>query len=100
VLLLQVRKPGLRRGDLELALAHVLEVLGRAHDQVHDRPDEREQRSRRGARDEHRVRDPAVSVGEGPVDQREPDHHEEQEKQVDGQCQPTVLDAEQGYRTH
>ena len=39
----------LGRLHLQLALAHVLEVLGRAQDHVDDRPDEREQRCRRRA---------------------------------------------------
>ena len=40
-------QPRLGRLHLELALAHVLEVLGRAQDHVDDRADEREQRRRR-----------------------------------------------------
>ena len=36
-MLLELAQPRLGGGDLELALAHVLEVLGRAHDQVDDR---------------------------------------------------------------
>ena len=100
VLMLDVGEPRLRGRDLELPLAHVVEVLRRAHDQVDDRPDEREQRRRRGARDQHRIGDPAVSVAPRPVDEREPDHHEEQQQQVDRKVQPAVFDAEQGDGAH
>src|SRR5438128_383809 len=41
--LLDLRQPRLRRGDLQLALAHVVQVLGRPHDRVDDRADEREE---------------------------------------------------------
>src|SRR5215211_3439879 len=100
LLVLEIREPGLRRGDLDLALTYVHQVLGRANDEVHDRPDEREQRCRGGARDEHRVRDPAMGVAVRPVHQREPDDHEEQQQQVDRQSQPVVFDAEQGNQAH
>jgi hypothetical protein len=100
VLVLDVLEPGLGRRDLELALADVVEVLGRAHDQVHDRPDEREQRRRGRAGNQHRVLDAAASVAVGPVDQRQPDHHEEQQQQVDCKGQPAVFDAEQGNGAH
>src|SRR5262245_23610256 len=100
LLVLEIREPRLRRGDLDLALAHVDEVLRRAHDQVDDRPDEREQGGGRGTRHEHRVRDPAVRVAVRPVHQREPDDHEEEQQQVDGQCQPVVFNAEQGNQAH
>ena len=55
-LLVEAFQPGLGGRDLELALAHVVEVLGRAHDHVDDRADEREQRGGRGAAHQHRVR--------------------------------------------
>ncbi len=97
---LDAGQPRLGRGDLELALAHVVEVLGRAHDQVDDRPDEREQRRGGGAGHQQRVGDPPAGVGVGPVDQREPDHHQEQDQQVDREVQPVVLDAEDGEGTH
>jgi hypothetical protein len=42
MLVLEIGQPGLSGSDLELALTNVDEVLGRADDQVHDRPDERE----------------------------------------------------------
>ena len=100
MLVLEIGQPGLGGSDLELALTNVVEVLRRADDQVHDRPDEREQRRRGGTRHEHRIRDPPVGVAVGPVDQREPDHDEEQQQQVDGQCQPAVFDAEQGKEAH
>ena len=76
--------------------SHVLEVLRRAHDRVDDRPDEREQRGRRRAADQHRVVDAPARVRVGPVDQREPDHDQEEDQQVDGQVEAVVLDAEEG----
>ena len=93
-------EPRLRGGDLEVALAHVREVLRRAHDQVDDRPDEREQRGRGGAAHQQRIRDAAAGVREGPVDQRQPDDDEEQQQQVYCQVQPVVLDAEDGESAH
>ena len=97
---LERRQPGLGCCDLQLALAHVLEVLGRTHDQVDDRADEREQRRGGGAADQQRVGDAPARVGEGPVHQREPDNDEEQEQQVDRQLQTVVLDAENGHGAH
>src|ERR1019366_8958723 len=60
VQLMQARLGGLH---LELALVHVLQVLGRTQDHVDDRADEREQRSRRRAADQHRIDDPATGIG-------------------------------------
>ena len=48
-----------------------------------------------------RVADPAARVGEGPVDQRQPDHAEEQQQQSDDQLHSAVVDVEDGaYREH
>src|SRR3954451_19119847 len=64
--LLDLLQPRRRRRDLELAFAHVVEVLGRAHDHVDDRADEGEEERRGGgATDQHRVLDAAPGVGEG-----------------------------------
>ena len=93
------RSPQARLGrlHLELALAHVVEVLGRAHDHVDDRADEREeQRRERRAADEHRVVDPPAGVGVRPVHEREPDHDRKRIEQVDGQVQAVAVDAEDG----
>ena len=78
--MLDALEPGLGGGDLEVALAHVRQVLRWPHDQVYDRPHEREQGGRRGAANKHRVGDAAACVGEGPVDQRQPDDDEEQQQ--------------------
>src|SRR5215211_744445 len=99
-LVLEAREAGLGGGDLELPLTHVLEELGRPHDDVDDRPDEGEQRCGRRAADEHWVGDPAAGVRERPVDQRKPDHDEEQQQQVDREVQPVVIDAEDGEDAH
>ena len=69
----------LHRLDLELALAHVLEVLGRPEEHVDQRPDERRSTpSRVETHDEQRILDPAPRVLVHPVDGRDPeDDHEE-----------------------
>ena len=100
MLVFELGDPSLCGRHLELALAHVGEVLRRAHDQIDDGPDEREQRGRGGARDQHRIGDPPARVAVGPVDQRQPDHNQEQQKQVHGQCQPAVFNAEHGNQAH
>src|SRR5687767_7664063 len=66
-----VGEPRLRSGDLELALAPILEELRRPDDHVDDRADEREERRGRRAPHEHRVFDPPLRVRVGPVDERE-----------------------------
>ena len=90
---LEQLQPLLRGPDLELALVGVLEVLRRPHDHVDDRPDEREQRRGRRAADQHRVVEPAARVRVGPIDQREPDHEQKEDEQVDDQVEAVVLDA-------
>ena len=99
-LVLDAGQARLGGGDLQLALAHVLEVLGRAHDQVDDRAQEREQRRRGGAGHDHGVFDPALGVRVGPPDQREIHDHQEQQQQVDRKVQPVVRDAEDGEGAH
>ena len=89
--LVQARLGGLH---LQLALAHVLQVLGRAQDHVDDRAHEREQRRRRGTADEHRILDPAPRVGVRPVDQRQVQDDDEQDQQVDDQVQAAAFDSE------
>src|SRR5512133_537306 len=88
-------QPRLRRLHLELALAHVLEVLGRAHDHVDDRAHEREQGGRRRARDEHRIGDAPARVGIRVVDERQPHDHEDEDQQLDGRVEAVVGDAEE-----
>ena len=97
VKLCQARLGGL---DLQLALAHVREVLRRAHDRVDDRAHEREQRRGGGTADQHRVGDAPPGVRVGPVDQREPDDDQEENQQVDGQVQSVVVDPEDGWHHH
>jgi hypothetical protein len=94
---LEVHRRHARLGGLhlELALAHVVEVLRGAHDHVDDRPDEREE-DRRGRRaaDQHGVGDPPSRVRVRPVRQREVDHDEEEDHEVDGQVEAVRLDPE------
>jgi hypothetical protein len=100
VLVLELGQARLGGGDLQLALAHVVQVLRRTHDQVDDRAYEREQRGRRGTGDQHGIGDPPARVAVGPVDQRDPDNDEKQQEQVDGQGQPAVFNPEQGNEAH
>ena len=85
---------------LELALAHVVEILGRADDHVDDRADEREQRGGGGAADQQRVGDPPPGVGVGPVDERQPDHDQEQQNELDREVERAVVDTEDGVGQH
>src|SRR6266508_5335551 len=76
-------QPLLHRLDLELPLAHVLEVLGRAEEHVHERADVgNDQSDRDGGRDQHRVLDSALGVFVDPVADREPERDQEKEEQV------------------
>ena len=88
-------QPRLGRLHLELALAHVLEVLGRADDHVDDGPHEREQRGRRRAGDEHRIGDAPARIGIRVVDERQPHDHEDEDQQLDGRVEAVVGDAEE-----
>jgi hypothetical protein len=85
-------KARLRCLHLQLALAHVVQVLRRPDDHVHDRPDEREQRCSCGAADQHRISDAPARVGIRPVNERQPDHHQEQQQQIHDQVDRAVLD--------
>src|SRR5579862_5175418 len=89
-----LRDPRLGGRHLDLALADVLEVLGRPQDQVDDRADVGEQRERGRARDQHGVGDPPLGVDAGPVDERQPDDPEEQAQQVDREIDTVVGDPE------
>ena len=92
--LVELAQAGLGGLRLELALAHVLEVLGRAQDHVDDRADEREQRRHRRTADQHRIVDPPARVGVCPVDQREVQDGDEQDQQIHGQIQAAAFDSE------
>src|SRR5690349_7575747 len=77
------RKPLLHRLDLELALAHVFEVLRRPEEHVDERADVRQHepdRNRDG--DEDRILDAALRVLVDPVRDREPQDDQEEDEQV------------------
>src|SRR2546430_15304322 len=77
------REPLLHRLDLELALAHVLEVLRRPEEHVDQRPDEgRHEPEQRRHRDEPRILDPAPGVLVDPERDREPEDADEEQRQV------------------
>jgi hypothetical protein len=99
-LVVEVREPRLRRRHLQLAQPDVVQVLGRAHDQVHDRADEREERGERRARDQERVVDAAASVGERPEDQRQIQHAEDQQGDAGSRVEAAVLDREDRQSVH
>ena len=73
----------LHRLDLELALAHVLDVLGRPEEHVDERPEERrdDARGRRPSRGA-RVLDPAARVLVDPERRREPEDDDEEDRDV------------------
>ena len=78
-----LRQPLLHRPDLELALAHVLDVLRRAEEEVDDRADERRHEpEHRRHRDEPRILDPPARVLVDPVGGREPEDGDEEDRQV------------------
>ena len=88
---LHLREAGLGGGDLELALVHVVEVLGRADDRVDDGADEREeQRGRRGAGHEHDVVDPPAGVRVGPERERQPERDQDEDEQLHREVEPAV----------
>ena len=74
----------LHRRDLELALAHVLEVLRRAEEHVHERAEERrDQSEHRAERDQKRILHPPLRILVRPVTEREPEHECEEGKPVE-----------------
>ena len=81
--LIELREPLLHRLDLELALARILDVLGRPEEHVDDRPEERwEEADDRRQRHEPRVLDPSARVLERPVGGREPENDDEADAEV------------------
>ena len=95
-----MRKARLGGLHLDLPLADVLQILGGTNDHVNDRAHEREQRRGGRATDEHRIGDPAAGVGVGPIDERQPNHDEEQDDQIRREIEPAALDAEDGEGEH
>src|SRR6185503_7431812 len=77
------RQALLHRLDLELALAHVLEVLGRPEEHVDQRADEgRDQPEHGRYPDEPRIFDPPPRVLEDPERRRQPEDCDEEQRQV------------------
>src|SRR6185503_17019746 len=73
----------LHRLDLELALPHLLEVLGRAEEHVEKRAEERrEDPERHGHCEKPRILDPAARVLVDPEGRGEPKDDEEEEEDV------------------
>jgi len=69
----------LQRAHLELALVHVLEVLGRTHDGVDEETEGTENEpGQHGHGDDHLVVDPAARVLEDPVGATEPQHDDQE----------------------
>ena len=96
----ELGEPGLSGLHLELALAHVVEILRGPHDHVDDGPDEGEEGRHGRAADEHRIGDPPASVRVRPVHERQPDHDQEDNQQVHSGIDAAVADAENGKRVH
>ena len=81
--LVDLGEPLLHRLDLELALARVLQILGRSEEHVDDRPEERREQADEGREaDEPRVLDPPPRVLERPVRRREPEDDDEPDPEV------------------
>ena len=77
------REPLLHRLDLELPLAHILEIFGRPKEHVDERAEERRNEpEHRCHRHEPWILDPPASVLVDPVRDREPEHPDEEERQV------------------
>src|SRR5712691_9814915 len=77
------REPFLHRLDLELALSHVLQILGWAEQHVDERADVgRNQTEDDRHRDQHRILDAALCILVDPVPDREPEDDQEEEQQV------------------
>src|SRR5438094_3234633 len=73
------REALLHRLDLELALAHVLEVLGRTEEHVDDRADERHEAEQRRHPDEPRVLDSPPRVLVDRERDREPEDDDDEQ---------------------
>jgi hypothetical protein len=85
-------EPLLHRADLELTFAHVFEIFRRAEEHVDECADERRDQSedRRG-RDEPRILDPPPRVLVHPEPDRQPEHDEEEDREVaDDEPRPRV----------
>src|SRR6476659_3972236 len=98
-------QPLLHRFDLELSFAHVLEVLRRTEEHVHERADVgNDQPDRDRGRDQHRVLDSALGVLVDPVAHGEPERDQEEEEQIPDHLPGTggeeVVDAGEGAGGH
>src|SRR5207245_8756231 len=82
--------------DLQLALVDVLEILRRTHDRVHDRADVGEERGDRCAPDQKWVVEAPRGVRIRPVDERDPDHEQEEDEEIDRQVEAVVRDSKEG----
>src|SRR5207248_1852301 len=75
------RQSVLHRTDLELTLAHVFEVLGRAEQHVDEWTDERNQAEADARPEEEGVLDAAARIFKDPVGEAEPEQHEHEERE-------------------
>src|SRR5438067_124487 len=75
------RQSVLHRTDLELTLAHVFEVLGRAEQHVDEWTDERNQAEADARPDEEGVLDAAARIFKDPVGEAEPEQREHEERE-------------------
>src|SRR5437763_4991081 len=95
----------LHRLDLELALAHVLEVLRRPEQHVHERAEVWDHEAdRHGGGDQDRILDAPLRVLVDPVADREPERDQEEEEQVEndvpGIRRKEVVDPAEGAGDH
>ena len=97
--LIELPEPLFHGLDLELALARVLDVLGRPEEHVDDRPEERwEKADDRRQRHEPRVLDPAARVLERPVGGREPEDDDEADAEVSEKGPVGILERQRKRR--
>src|SRR2546423_1732987 len=88
------REAILDRLDLELALAHVLEVFGRPEEHVDERPEVRDhQRDEHRQADEERILHPAFRVLVRPETETEPEDDGEEEQAIEDAVRGTGADA-------
>src|SRR2546425_10403785 len=92
---LEQRKPLLGGPDLQLALVGVLEILRRTHDRVHDRPDVGEERGDSCAPDQKWVVEAPRGVRVRPIDERDPDHEQKEDGEIDRQGEAVVRGAKE-----